>query len=157
MLVACLHPLNDLGGTFPCITTRLAGSSCCCPSCWPGPWTSRLGGYTWFGWMSWSWPPLGMLSPKTSSIVTFCSCSWGTGRSPPTLQCCGGLGVVSCHQNVWVARPVTLGDTCNALKSINSIGLWGQVVEVQGFQVPVLLVRKITSGSSGLLVRSHTW
>ncbi len=68
-----------------------------------------------------------------------------------------GGGVVSCHQNNWVVCPITGGDTCNVLESINPLGLWGQIIEVQGLDGPVLSVNKVMSGSSSLLAGSCTW
>jgi len=67
------------------------------------------------------------------------------------------VGNFSCHQNNLVVCPITTGDICNALKSINSCGLWGQIIEVQGLNMLGLFINEIASGSSCLLDRSHTW
>ncbi len=58
-------------------------------------------------------------------------------------------GVVTCHQNDLVVCPINAVDICNALKFIGLLGLWGQIVEVQVFNAPVLSVDKLASGSSG--------
>ncbi len=46
-------------------------------------------------------------------------------------------GVVSCHQNVWIACPITAGDICNALKSIGHPWSVGQITESGGFDALV--------------------
>ncbi len=61
------------------------------------------------------------------------------------------LGVISCHLNVLIACPITEGEICNTLKSIDTLGLWVQIIEFQGFNVPISFVNKIQSGSRGLL------
>ncbi len=53
--------------------------------------------------------------------------------------------------------PINKGDIWNVLKSINSLGLWDWIVEVQGLGAPGSFVNKIASGSSGLLAKSRAW
>ncbi len=144
-----LLSLNDVEGGIPLHLVHVSRFFWLMPSWLPGPGAFGLGSGPWSGWHSWSWPPWGTPSLAASTMATSHSWSWDLGGSTPATML---WGIVSCHWNNLVAFPITAGDICNVLKSINCLGLWGQIIEVQGFNMPVLSINEVVSGSSGQML-----